>query len=133
MTAPTTTARPSGFLTAFLGGSALLVVLVLVQAAMAGQALFEQFDIKVHGYVGNATFTVSVLVFGIALFGRLPRALTIVSALVLVGTFCQTGLGYVGREETVAASVHIPLGVTIFGLVLVQTTLAFLERQRRQG
>jgi hypothetical protein len=132
MTSPTTTAtRPRGFVTAFLGGSVLLVVLVLVQAAMAGQSLFEQFDILIHGYVGNASFTLGVVLLGIALFGRLPKALMILAALNMVALFGQTGLGYVGREESLAASIHVPLGVTIFGLTMVQTTLAVIEYQRR--
>lgn len=128
-TAHSSSARSPGWSTAFLAGSALLVVLVLVQAAMAGQALFEGFDIEIHGYVGNASFTLGVVLLGLALFGRLPRTLMVLAAVDMVALFGQTGLGYVGRDETWAASVHVPLGVTIFGLTLVMATLAYLDRR----
>jgi hypothetical protein len=133
MTSPTvSTTRPSPAVTAYLGGSILLLVLVLTQAAMAGQALFEGFDIKVHGYVGNASFTLGVVLLAVALFGRLPKPLMLLAAINMVALFGQTGLGYVGRETTMAASLHVPLGVTIFGLSTVQVTLAVLEYQRRR-
>lgn len=122
--------RSPALYTAFVAGAWLLVVLVLVQAAMAGQALFEGFDIEIHGYVGNASFTLGVVLFGLALFGRLPRLLMALAAVDLVGLFVQTGLGYVGREETWAASVHVPLGVTVFGLTVALATLALLDRRR---
>jgi hypothetical protein len=131
MTTTSTPTRASTLSTAFLAGSVLLVVLVLVQAAMAGQALFEGFDIVIHGYVGNASFTLGVVLLALALFGRLSRPLMVLAAVNMVLLFGQTGLGYVGRDETWAASVHVPLGVTIFGLTMVQATLALLDRQRR--
>jgi hypothetical protein len=134
MTSRTTAApatRSKGALVSFLAGSIVLVILVLTQAAMAGQALFEGFDILIHGYVGNASFTLGVVLLGVALFGRLPKPLMILAALNMVALFGQTGLGYVGREQSLAASIHVPLGVTIFGITMVQTTLAIIEYQRR--
>ena len=38
------------------------------------------------------------------------------AALLALLLFFQTGLGYVGRDSTLAASWHIPLGVAAFGL-----------------
>jgi hypothetical protein len=131
MTTTSTPTRASTLSTAFLAGSVLLVVLVLVQATMAGQALFEGFDIVIHGYVGIASFTLCVVLLALSLFGRLSRPLMVLAAVNMVLLFGQTGLGYVGRDETWAASVHVPLGVTIFGLTMVQATLALLDRQRR--
>jgi hypothetical protein len=48
-------------LTAYTVVSGALVVSVMVQAAMAGQALFEGFDSEIHGYVGNASFTLGIV------------------------------------------------------------------------
>jgi hypothetical protein len=135
MTSPITAApatRSKGALVAFLAGSIVLVILVLTQAAMAGQALFEGFDIKIHGYLGNASFTLGVVLLAIALFGRLPRSLMVLAAINVVALFGQTGLGIVGRETTMAASLHVPLGVAIFGITMVQTTLAVVDYQRRR-
>jgi hypothetical protein len=139
LTAVTTPLMPSpatgstgqrSLLTAYTVVSGALVVSVMVQAAMAGQALFEGFDIEIHGYVGNASFTLGIVGLALALFGRMSKTLTLLAALVLLALFTQTGLGYVGRETTVAASLHVPLGVLTFGLVAIQATWAVVERQR---
>jgi hypothetical protein len=63
---------------------------------------------------------------------RLPGLLLGLSALTLAALFAQTGLGYVGREVTAAAMWHVPLGVTIFGLVTLQTaaSVAVVRRTR---
>jgi hypothetical protein len=106
---------------AHLATSGLLLVLVLAQAALAGQALFKASDIAVHGYLGNASFTLGFVAAAFAAFGRLPGIVLVLSGLTLLVLFGQTGLGYVGRESATAASIHIPVGVTIFGLVALQT------------
>lgn len=119
-------------LTAYLVVAITLVITVLVQAAMAGQALFEGFDIAIHGYVGNASFSLGIVGLALALFGRLSNTLTLLAALVLLALFTQTGLGYVGRDITMAASIHVPLGVTTFGLVAMAAMWAGVEWQRRR-
>lgn len=104
-----------------------LPMLVLVQASLAGQHLFEGGSITLHGILGDASFALAVL--GVILTvarGSDGRAFFVAVALMALA-FAQVGLGYVGRETPVAAAWHIPLGVTIFGLATYQ--LARLERR----
>jgi hypothetical protein len=99
-----------------------LPLLVLVQAALAGQHLFEGSDvITLHGILGNASFALTVAGVPLALVVRRGDGLAFGLAVALVAlTFAQVGLGYVGRETLSAAAWHIPLGVTIFGLSTFQ-------------
>ncbi|MBM3662705.1 MAG: hypothetical protein FJW94_07430 [Actinobacteria bacterium] len=99
-----------------LGLDVLVVVLILVQAVLAGQSLFEGSSISVHGYVGNGTFAVAVIAAFVALAARVPVWVLSTNALLALLLFFQTGLGYVGRDSALAASWHIPLGVSAFGL-----------------
>jgi len=136
MTATVTTVRSTSSRawarTGLLVTSALLVVLVLVQASLAGRELFGTNDFGVHGILGNVSFTVGLVGAVFAALGRVPRWLLGVSAAILAALFAQTGLGYVGRENLGAASWHIPLGVSIFGLATVQLMGALgLVRARR--
>ena len=94
----------------------LVVVLILVQAVIAGQHLFEGASISVHGFVGNGTFAVAVVAAFVALVAKVPVWVLSLNALLALLLFFQTGLGYVGRDSALAASWHIPLGVTAFGL-----------------
>ncbi len=99
-----------------VGANVAVVVLILVQAMLAGQSLFGTASITVHGFVGNATFAVAVLAAFLALLAKVPVWVLSLDALLALLLFFQTGLGYVGRDSTLAASWHIPLGVTAFGL-----------------
>ena len=99
-----------------VGVNVAVVVLILVQAMLAGQSLFGSASITVHGFVGNATFAVAVLAAFLALLAKVPVWVLSLDALLALLLFFQTGLGYVGRDSTLAASWHIPLGVTAFGL-----------------
>lgn len=121
--------RPALF-TAFQVTTGLVVLLVLIQAAMAGQALYGAGDIRLHGYVGNATFALGLVAVVLALVARVPRWLLLVTGLLLVVLFAQTGLGYAGRTSTGAASIHVPLGVTAFGLATAAAMGAILTRPR---
>ena len=96
----------------------MLAALVLLQAVVAGQALFGDWSIKVHGYLGNASFTLGVILLGLAVAGRSDRVRLALTAVLVAAMFAQTGLGYVGRETLGAAAWHVPLGVTIFGLAV---------------
>ena len=58
---------------------------------------------------------VAEVLLGLALLGRHDRTRLVLSALLVVALFAQTGLGYVGRETAEAAAWHVPLGVAIFG------------------
>lgn len=99
-------------------GAEVLAALVLLQAVVAGQALFGDWSIKVHGYLGNASFTLGVILLGLAVAGRSDRVRLALTAVLVAAMFAQTGLGYVGRETLGAAAWHVPLGVTIFGLAV---------------
>lgn len=99
-----------------VGANVVVVVLILVQAMLAGQSLFGTASITVHGFVGNATFAVAVVAAFLALLAKVPVWVLSLDALLALLLFFQTGLGYVGRDSTLAASWHIPLGVTAFGL-----------------
>jgi|GEM_PF-1717551 len=122
---PTSTSSPAAAdrvwaRTGLLVTSAALVVLVLAQASLAGQALFNEGDIGLHGIFGNVSFALGLAAAIFAGLGRVPRWLLAASALTLACLFGQTGLGYAGRESLDAATWHIPLGVAIFGLATVQ-------------
>lgn len=98
----------------------LLPLLVLLQATLAGQHLFEGLGITLHGVLGDVTFLVTLV--GVVLTvarGGDGRAFAVAIALMALA-FAQVGLGYVGREVSMAAAIHIPLGVTIFGLSTFQ-------------
>lgn len=94
----------------------VVVAMILVQAALAGQHLYGGAVISVHGFVGNGTFAVAVVAAFVALAAKVPVWVLSLNGLLALLLFFQTGLGYVGRDSTLAASWHIPLGVTSFGL-----------------
>lgn len=101
-----------------------LPVLVLIQAAIAGQYLFEGASITVHGILGTVSFVVTVALVALAATRRRSGLQFAVAVALAAMTFAQVGLGYVGRDSTAAASWHIPLGVAIFGLACYQLALA---------
>jgi len=120
-------ARPGAVLTRRVVVIAL-PALVLVQATLAGQYLFEGSDvIELHGILGNITFALTVLGVMATFVAARGDGLAFGVAVALMAlAFAQVGLGYVGRETTAAAAWHIPVGVTIFGLSTYQ--LAALRR-----
>ncbi len=97
----------------------VLPALILVQAFLAGRALFGGWSITVHGVLGNVTFVFAVATLVLARLARQPRATAVAAVLVVLLT-AQIGLGYSGREAAEAAAWHVPLGVTIFGLAVYQ-------------
>jgi hypothetical protein len=109
-----------------VGVNVVVVVLILVQAMLAGQSLFGSASITVHGFVGNATFAIAVVAAFLALAAKVPVWVLSIDALLALLLFFQTGLGYVGRDSTLAASWHIPLGVTAFGLAVAGLVGAIL-------
>ena len=124
-----------GSVTARLLGpvTALTAVLVFVQALLAGQGWFINYDlIATHGWVGNATFLVVIGQVAIAfvawrqrLIGGAALGLSVALLLLIVS---QIGLGYGGRTSATAAALHIPNGVLIFGIT---TALIALMVPRR--
>jgi hypothetical protein len=107
----------------------IVVVLVLVQAVLAGQFLIGETTISLHGTIANASFAVGLLAAVLALLARLPRWLVVLSLALLAALFVQVGLGYAGRTSLEAKSWHIPLGVTTFGLSIA-TLMGTLVRPR---
>ena len=103
-----------------------LAGLVLLQAVVAGQSLFGNWDIRVHGWMGNASFAYAVALTWSTWRLRAGRTAVASAVLLFVLMFAQIGLGYAGRTSTGAASWHLPLGVTIFGLAVahVMTTVS---------
>ena len=91
-------------------------VLVLVQATLAGQHLFQGDSITLHGILGNVTFTLTIVGAVLAVVRRCSGLIFALSVALVALAFSQVGLGYVGRETLEAASFHIPVGVAIFGL-----------------
>lgn len=104
-------------------GAMAVAVLVLLQAVLAGRALFGTWSITVHGVVGNVTFAVSLLVVAAALAAKVSRHALGVAIVLLVLVTVQVGLGYAGRESREAAAWHIPNGVATFGLAVYQVAL----------
>lgn len=98
----------------------IIPVLVLVQAVIAGQHLFEGASISVHGILGNITFALTVVGVVLAVVRRSGALGFFLSVSLAALSFAQVGLGYVGRETTAAAAWHVPVGVTIFGLACYQ-------------
>ncbi len=101
-------------------GAALLLFLVGLQALIAGQHIFGDWGITIHGIVGNMVFTVAVVIAAIAIFKLDSRVLTIAGVLMVVLISSQIGLGYSARDSDPAAALHIPLGVATFGALTYQ-------------
>lgn len=102
----------------------MLAVLVMVQAVVAGQALFGGWGIEVHGWIGNGSFLLGLVLLALAVVSRAGRAAAVTAAALAAAMFVQVGLGYAGRSALGAASWHVPLGVAIFGLSVYNLTLA---------
>jgi uncharacterized membrane protein len=101
------------------------VVLVAVQAVIAGQHLRGDWGIGVHAAIGNAVFTIAVFVAAVAIFKLDNRSLQVVGVIMIVVISAQIGLGYSSRDSEAAAAIHIPLGVVSFGAVLYQALIAW--------
>ena len=112
------------------GVAVTLVVLVPVQAVIAGQALFGGWAIDLHGWLGNGSFALGLVLVVLALRSGVGKAGTLVAVTLVVAMFVQTGLGYAGRTALGAASWHVPLGVAIFGLAVVHATLLLTPGHR---
>ncbi|MEE9417048.1 MAG: hypothetical protein V3V01_17345 [Acidimicrobiales bacterium] len=106
-------------------GAAILVILIGLQAVIAGQFLFGDWGIDSHAALGNAAFTVAFLIAAIA-FAKLDGAVRrVIAVVILVLLTAQIGLGYTTRTSGGAAALHIPLGVAVFGAVLYQLLAAW--------
>lgn len=119
-------ASQSTLLKVYRALTGLLALLVLVQAGMAGHSnvLFGDIDIVLHGVVGNISYLVAVGALVVAIIARADKVAIGVAAVIVVAMTGQIGLGYVGRSTLEAAAWHIPLGVAIFGLAVLQVSQA---------
>jgi hypothetical protein len=124
--------QPSrGLISAFKGVSHLATLIVLIQAILAGMFISgEDVDaVNVHEIVGNALFMV---VLAQLLLGFLVRewsrfGLWLFVLLLLMLVIAQTGLGYLGRDNTLPVAIHVPLGVFMFGFSLLISVMASIE------
>jgi hypothetical protein len=113
--------------------SAITTLLVLLQAALIGQALYlgEMSLLSLHGWLGSGSLLLAVLLTGAAILaaqrGELPRSVIVHGAIVVVLMVAQLGLGYMGRRGGWPAAIHIPNGViiaTVLSALLATTFLA---------
>lgn len=106
-------------------------LLVLVQAVLAGVFISgEEHDaVDVHETLSNVLLLVvaAQLVLAFLVRGEGRFRLLYWVALLFVLSVAQIGLGYGSREDSLWEAIHIPLGVLIFGLALVISTLALLD------
>ena len=104
----------------------IVIAVVLVQAVMAGRSnrLVGNWDIGVHGTLGNVGFAAAVALLAVVAVRRLGRQSLIAAVALVVVLTAQLGLGYAGRESIDAAAWHIPNGVLAFGLAVWNLTLA---------
>jgi len=109
----------------YRAGAATLIVLVSLQALIAGQHIFGDWGIVLHGVIGNLVFTVAVVMAAVAIFKLDSRGLVIVGVLMVILVSAQVGLGYSARESDSAAALHIPLGVATFGALTYQLLAAW--------
>jgi hypothetical protein len=120
-----------GLVVAFKGICHLTTLLVFVQAALAGAFISgeERDMVSVHEMVGNLLFMVVAvqLVLAFLVRGWSKFNLWAWVFVLLVMVVAQTGLGYLGRDDTLPISIHVPLGVLILGLATMISTLAFFE------
>lgn len=127
-----TTETDAGFWRVITFVAVLLPLGVLMTAVLAGQGWFVDASLfSLHAALGHMLTLLSVLV---ATFLWLLKAyryalLATVQAALFVA---QTALGYTGRRGgvAVASSVHIPIGVALFGVGLV-LALWLIQRRKR--
>ena len=125
-TASSPVASRARLLNGFRALAALLALLVLVQAWMAGHSnrLFGDLDIVAHGIVGNVSYLIAVGALVLTIVARANKATVGVAAAIVVLMTIQIGLGYSGRDSVDAAAWHVPNGVAIFGLAIYQVSQA---------
>lgn len=104
---------------------------VLVQAALAGQALFVSPRLfGLHGGLGHGVLVLAIATAGLAWLARVSRTGAALASLAVLGLVAQTGLGYVGHRSgtALASAVHVPLGVALLGLTVATALLLTLAR-----
>lgn len=108
---------------------------VFTQAVLAGQAWFITPSLfALHGGVGHGVLLLAALTGTLAWLLRAAGP-AILATVLVIALVAQTGLGYVGRRtgEALASSLHVPLGVAIFGGTIALAVLVTLRRSRGRG
>ena len=126
-------ARPQ-FLPMLKVSAGLFAGLVLVQALLAGRGWFRDRDlIAIHGGVGALVVLVAisqvVLTLLVGAPAHLRRSLGLCSAALLVLVVVQYALGFATRTSAEAAAWHVPNGVLLFGLAVINCMLIFRLRR----
>ena len=107
-------------LSMFRAVAGALALLVLVQAVLAGQFLTGEEGRGLHRVVGEMSALVAIAAAAAGYRLRsAERDRWWVALVLVVMVVAQTGLGFAGRDSTVAAALHVPLGVATFGAALV--------------
>ena len=133
-TQTTVPASKASIVKGYIGCAHALVLLVLIQAVIAGN--YERFgygswSIVPHGILGNVSFLLAVAAMVLTIVGKLPKRLLTIAVVLVVLMTAQIGMGYsVENNETLGAW-HIPLGVLIFGLAVWQSSVAMHQVGRR--
>lgn len=112
----------------------LTTALIFAQAILAGRLLFvDSGAVNAHEVVANFLFLVVVVQLLIAFAAPFtPRyRVPLGTALLFVLTAAQIGLGYAGRDDPDVASIHVPLGVLLFGVSTSVAVLSFLDGHLR--
>lgn len=98
----------------------VFTLVVLAQAALAGQFLNGNAAlVATHRMLGEGLPVLALVLTVLAVVSRRgtsPGVLLVPTVILLLLTVAQTGLGFVGRETLGARSLHIPVGVALFGL-----------------
>lgn len=113
----------------------LIVAGIGAQAVLAGQGWFQTPSlIGLHGGAGHGVLGLTVIAVVVSLVARLGWATVAGWLVLLAGLTGQTGLGYVGRRSGVAlaSSLHIPLGVALFGLSVAIAVLLTVRSDARR-
>ena len=112
----------------------LIALLILVQAALAGQFTYNEPDLEdVHEIMGNALFMLAIVQLALAWLSRdaWRYRMVIWSAVVLILIVVQTGLGYGSRSSGDWAAIHIPVGVFLFSLSSIIAMLSMMDERAK--
>lgn len=111
----------------------LTVVLVLLQAGLAGPAWFTGADLfELHGHLGSAVAVLTLVSLALTFVTRQSWSIRVAQALTVLATTAQLGLGYAGHRSDIAgaSAAHIPLGVALLGLtVAIAVLVTVLDRE----
>lgn len=117
----------------------LTAAIVLLQAALIGQALYigDPSRLTLHGWLGNVSFVAAIALAALTLQaarrGELPRSALTLGVLVAILMVAQIGLGYAGRGGGWPAALHIPNGVLIAGLLTALLAIALVTPRARSA